>query len=419
MKPTILSFGVLASSVAAFPTVLDELQKSSANEKRLLGIAPGFNAGAQYVSTTGAHAFVPPDFDAGDVRGPCPGLNAMANHGYLPHNGVGGHLDFIQGTFDVFGMSADLSAFLTVLGGTLDGDGLSWSIGGPVQSALSLGGLLGEPQGISGSHNKYESDASPTRGDLYLNGNDYALQLDQWQDLYARGQANGDNYTLDVLNEFRSARWDYSLNNNPYFFNGPFTGVLVAPAAFEFIYRFMSNKSAENPEGYLNGDVLMSFFAMTKNDDGSFTYTPGNERIPDNWYKRAIGDEYSIPFLTLDTVSAALKYPKFLSVGGNTGTVNSFVGVEPEDITGGVFNAATLTQGNNLACFSMQFLAQAAPDLIKGSGVISDILGAVSRLTGAVSTAISGLSCPQLTKIDESQFAQFPGYSELKPDGTY
>jgi hypothetical protein len=52
------------------------------------------------MSTTGAHAFVAPDFAAGDVRGPCPGLNTMANHGYLPHSGVGDHLDFIQGTFD-------------------------------------------------------------------------------------------------------------------------------------------------------------------------------------------------------------------------------------------------------------------------------------------------------------------------------
>ncbi|TVY48236.1 Aromatic peroxygenase-like protein [Lachnellula occidentalis] len=419
MKSTILAFGALASGVAAFPTFLDDLQKSSGNEKRVLGVAPGFNAQAQYVSNTGAHAFVPPNFAAGDARGPCPGLNAMANHGYLPHNGVGSHLDFIQGTLDVFGMAADLSGFLTVLGATLDGDGLSWSIGGPEPSALSLGGLLGEPQGISGSHNKYESDASPTRGDLYQVGDDYKLQMSQWQDLYARGQANGDSYDLDVLTEFRSARWDQSLNNNPYFFNGPFTGVLVAPAAYEFIYRFMGNKSAENPEGLLNGDVLMSFFAMTKNADGSFTHTPGNERIPDNWYKRAIGDEYSIPFLTLDTVSAALKYPKFLSVGGNTGTVNSFVGVQPENITGGVYSAKTLTQGNNLACFSMQFVAQAAPDLIKGSGVISNVAGALSSLTGAVSTAISGLSCPQLTKIDQSQFAQFPGYSKMKPDGTY
>ena len=33
-----------------------------------------------------------------------PGLNAMANHGYLPHNGIGSMEDFINGTAAVFGM---------------------------------------------------------------------------------------------------------------------------------------------------------------------------------------------------------------------------------------------------------------------------------------------------------------------------
>jgi hypothetical protein len=74
----------------------------------------------------------------------------MANHGYLPHSGVGSHLDFISGTYAVFGMSADLSGFLTVIGGVLNGDGLTWSIGGPYGTAPLLGGLLGQPQGISG-----------------------------------------------------------------------------------------------------------------------------------------------------------------------------------------------------------------------------------------------------------------------------
>lgn len=47
-----------------------------------------FNEEEQFVSTTGQYAFVAPDFANGDVRGPCPGLNAAANHGYLPHDGV-------------------------------------------------------------------------------------------------------------------------------------------------------------------------------------------------------------------------------------------------------------------------------------------------------------------------------------------
>lgn len=38
-----------------------------------------FDAASYYGSTKGDHAFVPPNFDAGDVRGPCPGMNAAAN----------------------------------------------------------------------------------------------------------------------------------------------------------------------------------------------------------------------------------------------------------------------------------------------------------------------------------------------------
>lgn len=36
------------------------------------------------------------------------------------------------------------------------------------------------------------------------------------------------------------------------------------------------------------------------------------------------------------------------SIGGNTGTVNSFTGVDLGDTTGGVYNAQTLFEGNNL-----------------------------------------------------------------------
>lgn len=47
-----------------------------------------FNATAQFVDVRPgtAHQFVAPT--ASDKRGPCPGLNAAANHGFLPHNGI-------------------------------------------------------------------------------------------------------------------------------------------------------------------------------------------------------------------------------------------------------------------------------------------------------------------------------------------
>ena len=65
-------------------------------------------------------------------------------------------------------MGVDLATVLAVYGAVYNGDLISWSIGGaPPPGLLNSVGLLGAPQGISNSHNKYEGDASPTRGDLF------------------------------------------------------------------------------------------------------------------------------------------------------------------------------------------------------------------------------------------------------------
>lgn len=107
MRQAFISTGLLAFLIrdtVAFPSMIDELVEKE-KEKRQNGQGGGFpdlvsyfDPKLQYVSNTGDHAFVPPNFAAGDIRGPCPGLNAMANHGYLPHNGVANHLQFITGT---------------------------------------------------------------------------------------------------------------------------------------------------------------------------------------------------------------------------------------------------------------------------------------------------------------------------------
>lgn len=98
---TLAVFALTESSVLAFPAGLEEalLKKSALSasdcphlllerererrKKRALGV---FDPVAQKVDVTGAHAWVAPKHS--DQRGPCPGLNALANHGYLPHNGV-------------------------------------------------------------------------------------------------------------------------------------------------------------------------------------------------------------------------------------------------------------------------------------------------------------------------------------------
>ncbi|KAF2030518.1 Cloroperoxidase [Setomelanomma holmii] len=346
-----------------------------------------FNAQAQYINVTkgSGHEYVAPG--PNDLRGPCPGLNAFANHNFLPHDGYASVTQYIDATTKVVGMGPLLSIFLSALGGAIDGDILNWSMGGT--PSLAQGGATGVlGNGLIGSHNKYEGDASPTRPDLYQSGNNYQIVTSQFQELI--DYSPGGEVTLDSLTSFRSHRFDTQIANNPRFFNGPFSGVLVQPAAAEF------------PSGKLTYDVIQSWFGV-EGSPNNYNAVQGTEKIPENWYRRAIEYPYDTDYFLADAVNAAVLHPKFLNVGGNTGTTNSFAGVDITNLTGGVYNSASLLQGNNFACFVYQLSAQAKPDAI---------LGVLTQLTNAVGSIIGKLGCPQLQAIDTAQLQKFPGYSQ-------
>jgi hypothetical protein len=46
-------------------------------------------------------------------------------------------------------------------------------------------------------------------------GNNYLVQLSQFAALYEMGWANGDSVGLGVLTQYRNARFQESINNNP------------------------------------------------------------------------------------------------------------------------------------------------------------------------------------------------------------
>ena len=54
-----------------------------------------FDEKDQLVSTTGDNAYASPAAD--EIRGPCPGLNAAANHGYLPRSGIASIEETVSG----------------------------------------------------------------------------------------------------------------------------------------------------------------------------------------------------------------------------------------------------------------------------------------------------------------------------------
>ena len=97
-----------------------------------------------------------------------------------------------------------------------------------------------------------------------------------------------------------------------------------------------SNKSVEYPEGFLDRDTLKSFYGITGEED-NLKYTPGTERIPYNWYTRAIADPYSGLSLVLDLKYFVQQHPELIAFGGNTGTVNSFTGLDIGNLTVSIF----------------------------------------------------------------------------------
>ncbi|KAM3423815.1 hypothetical protein BST61_g1214 [Cercospora zeina] len=356
---------------------------------------PIFNADAQFIDVGpgSGHEFQAPG--PNDQRGPCPGLNAFANHAFLPKNGVATVQQYIDATTEVVGMGTILAGFLSRLGATIDGDLTSWSMGGPPGGAGLLRG-----NGLIGSHNKYETDASPVRPDLYQAGNNWQVVLSQFEEMIAFSPGS---LTLDSLTNFRSHRFDTQIASNPYFFNGPFAGVAVQPAAYTFIFRFMANHSEADPTGFLSHETVASWFGV-EGQPGSYSLVGGRtgfERIPANWYRRAQEYPYEITYFIADLLNAALLHPKFLAIGGNTNGPNTFTGVNLEDLTGGLINAGNLLEGNNLGCFVFQLSAQAKPDIL---------LGLLDPLTDILGRVVSQLGCPQLRAIDEAQLRQFPGY---------
>lgn len=168
----------------------------------------------------------------------------------------------------------------------------------------------------------------------------------------------------------------------------------------------MSNHSSEYPNGILDKETLKSFFAITEHADGSLTWQPGYERIPDNWYRRPLGpqNEYSPTSFALDLVKIAQTVPEAVSVGGNTGTTNSFTGVDLGDITGGAYHTQDLLDPIKFVCFFYQLFLAAVPDFLRSRALGSILQTALSLLHSTIDPFVD----PSCTKIGENSASTLP-----------
>ncbi|KAJ4352941.1 hypothetical protein N0V95_003794 [Ascochyta clinopodiicola] len=273
---------------------------------------------------------------------------------------------------------------------------------------------MGDPRGLQGSHNWIESDSSLTRDDLYVTGDAWSMNMTLFRDIHDRADENG-ILSMDLLSEQAARRWNYSVSNNPNFYYGPVTGMVSRNAGYMFLGRLLSNHTQENPDGILTQGIFKSFFAVYEDAQGNLEYRKGHEAIPNTWYRTR--SDYGLISLNLDIVDWVSKHPELGSIGGNTGTVNSFSGLDLQNITSGVLDSASLLENNNLLCLVFELLKTFLPNSLSSLLTILEV--PINLVTDVLAAPILSLACPawkDLTQGDKPLWDEiqqkFPGASK-------
>ncbi|KAH6888929.1 Chloroperoxidase [Coprinopsis sp. MPI-PUGE-AT-0042] len=246
MKFSTLVFliSALSSPAIAFPSYgspasLSEREVEDAAgdwDPTLPGTPPGplKNNGTKLVNDW-LHPYIPPS--PLDIRGPCPGLNTLANHGYLPRNGIATPAQIVTACMEGFNMEVHTARFVTYAAFVVDGN--------PITDLLSIGGktiftgTLPPPALVGGlnTHGVFEGDASTTRLDAYF-GDNHSLNDKLWAQFveYSNKYGNG-YYNLTVAQELRHQRNQQSIAENPQFdFTSPRYFTAYAESTFPYVF---------------------------------------------------------------------------------------------------------------------------------------------------------------------------------------
>ncbi|KAJ7029903.1 Chloroperoxidase [Mycena alexandri] len=118
------------------------------------------------------HPFIAPGLD--DQRGPCPAMNTLANHGYIPRNGIVSFEEAILGTMEGLNMDIGIVGPLAANALLMRGNPFinKFSIGGVSPLVPPLPGKIDGPEvGGIAKHGRFEGDASMTRSDAFIGDN--------------------------------------------------------------------------------------------------------------------------------------------------------------------------------------------------------------------------------------------------------
>ncbi|PPQ64867.1 hypothetical protein CVT26_002585 [Gymnopilus dilepis] len=241
------------------------------------------------------------DLKPGDQRGPCPALNTLASHGYLPRNGVATPVQIVTAVQEGFNLENSFARFLTYSTFLVNGN--------PLTNLMSIGDatpLTGQnppkPATVAGldTHNNCEGDTSMTRNDAFF-GDNHSFQEDRFQNFvkYSKKYGAG-KYNYTAAAQLRKFLIQDSTQRNPQF-------SLVSPRLFtafaESVFPINFFVDGRDKSGQLDLDTARSFFQ--------------NMTFPPNFHRRA----GAVSNVGQDVVTDLL--PNF-KPGSNTKGVNTY-----------------------------------------------------------------------------------------------
>ncbi|KAK7039889.1 Cloroperoxidase [Favolaschia claudopus] len=117
-----------------------------------------------------AHPFIAPK--PGDQRGPA--MNTLANHGYIPRNGITSFEQAVSGMMEAFNLEVHFAAGLAATSFVTRGNPFAnkISIGGDSPLVPPLpGNIDGQTTGGIAKHGRFEGDSSLSRADAFIGNN--------------------------------------------------------------------------------------------------------------------------------------------------------------------------------------------------------------------------------------------------------
>ncbi|KIJ30060.1 hypothetical protein M422DRAFT_187611 [Sphaerobolus stellatus SS14] len=220
------------------------------------GPLPAYDNGLKLVNDP-AHPFMTQQ--PNELRGPCPALNTLANHGYLPRSGVARPDQIVTAVMEGLNLGNDFAKFLTYQAFLMNGN--------PLTNLMSIGmktNMTGQdppkPALVGGlsQHGTFEGDTSMSRIDAFF-GDGAAFNQTRFNDFLAFASKFGVNGTYDInaASEFRFERLQDSIATNPQLV---FTSPRILSAYSEAVFPLVYFVDGRLNNRQLTQDAATSFF---------------------------------------------------------------------------------------------------------------------------------------------------------------